>query len=54
MRAQATKIRVDQLLVDRAELTLSQFAIGEKPLSAADRDRVLKSVVDRSRAAQKA
>jgi hypothetical protein len=46
-------VDLDQLLVDRAELTLSQFAIGEKPLSAADRDRVLKAVVDRSRAAQK-
>ena len=47
-------IDLDQLLVGRAELTLSSFAIGEKPLAETDRDRILKAVVDRARTAQQA
>lgn len=47
-------VDLDQLIVGRAELTLSALAIGDQPLPSADRDRILKAVVERARAAQKA
>ena len=46
-------VDLDQLLVDRAELTISSIAVGETPLSKADRDRLVHAVVDRARTAQK-
>jgi hypothetical protein len=46
-------VDLDQLLVDRAELTVSSVAIGEAPLPKAERDRLVRVVVDRARAAQK-
>ena len=46
-------VDLDQLLVGRAELTVTSLAIGEKPLPPADRDRIVRAVVDRARAAQK-
>ena len=46
-------VDLDQLLVGRAELTVTSLAIGEKPLPAADRDRIVRAVVDRARTAQK-
>jgi hypothetical protein len=46
-------VDLDQLLVGRAELTVTSLAIGEKPLPAADRDRIVRAVVERARTAQK-
>lgn len=46
-------VDLDQLLVGRAELTVTSLAIGEKPLPQADRDRIVRAVVDRARKAQK-
>jgi hypothetical protein len=46
-------VDLDQLLVGRAELTVTSIAVGEAPLAKADRDRIVRAVADRARAAQK-
>jgi hypothetical protein len=46
-------VDLDQAVVDRAEITVSSLAIGQQGLPAADRDRLIRAVVDRARAAQK-
>ena len=48
------RVDIDDMLVDRAEVSMISLAIGDKPLPEADRDRILKALVDRARAAQKA